>query len=187
MSIVSVYTDELFLAIPSLRAGDRVLLSGTVYTARDAAHKRLVELLRQNKELPFALKGACIYYAGPTPAPKGLAIGSCGPTTSGRMDPYAPILLEQGVAAMIGKGDRSDEVVEAIVKHSAVYFCAIGGAGALAAKHITGCEEIAFRDLGCESIKKLVFNAFPVIVGIDTNGGSLFISNKESEETQWNC
>lgn len=178
MSVLSIHTEELSISIPSLRAGDRVLLSGTVYTARDAAHKRLVELLRQNKELPFSLRGACIYYAGPTPAPKGLAIGSCGPTTSGRMDPYTPVLLEQGLAAMIGKGERNEKVVQALVKNSAIYFCAIGGAGALAAKHITGCEEIAFHDLGCESVKKLIFNNFPVIVGIDAFGGSLFINKQ---------
>ena len=157
-----------------LRCGDRVLLSGTVYTARDAAHKRIVSLMKDGKDLPFELDGASVYYAGPTPAPKGLPIGSCGPTTSSRMDPYAPLLLDSGLACMIGKGPRGSEVVDAIKCNKAVYLCAVGGAGALAAKCITSCEVIAFEDLGCESVKRLEFYNFPLIGAIDCNGGSLF-------------
>lgn len=159
---------------PALRCGDRVLLSGTVYTARDAAHKRIVALMNSGEKLPFDIDGASIYYAGPTPTPPGLPIGSCGPTTSSRMDPYAPLLLDRGLACMIGKGPRNSEVVDAIVRNNAVYLCAIGGAGALAAQCITSCEVIAFEDLGCESVKRLAFKDFPLIVGIDCEGGSLF-------------
>lgn len=159
---------------PTLRCGDRVLLSGTVYTARDAAHKRIAAMIENGENLPFELEGACVYYAGPTPAPPGLPIGSCGPTTSSRMDPYAPLLLDKGLACMIGKGPRNADVVDAIARNNAVYLCAIGGAGALAAQCITECEVIAFEDLGCESVKKLTFKDFPLIVGIDCQGGSLF-------------
>ena len=159
---------------PRLVAGDRVLLSGTVYTSRDAAHKRIFELLDNGGELPYELEGACIYFAGPTPTPNGMVIGSCGPTTSGRMDVYSPRLLDLGLAAMIGKGERNKDVCDAIVRNKAVYFCAIGGAGALYAKQIKKCEEIAFKDLGCESVKKLELENYPVIVGIDSNGGNLF-------------
>ncbi len=157
-----------------LCAGDKILLSGTVFTARDAAHKRLIQMLDNGEVPPFSLNGSAIYYAGPTPTPEGLAIGSCGPTTSSRMDPYSPRLLELGLKCMIGKGPRSREVVESIVKNGAVYLCALGGAGALASKCIDYCEVIAFPDLGCESIKKLHFNRFPLLVGIDSTGGSLF-------------
>lgn len=157
-----------------LKAGDRVNLSGVVYTSRDAAHKRIFELLDQNEKLPFDLDGACIYFAGPTPTPEGMVIGSCGPTTSGRMDVYSPRLLDLGLAAMIGKGERNEAVCDAIVRNKAVYFCAVGGAGAICAKHIISCKEIAFKDLGCESVKELVLENFPVIVAIDANGGNLF-------------
>lgn len=159
---------------PKFRAGDRVLLSGTVYTSRDAAHKRIFELLDNGEQLPYELDGACIYFAGPTPTPEGMVIGSCGPTTSGRMDVYSPRLLDLGLAAMIGKGERNQAVCDAIVRNNAVYFCAIGGAGALYAKQIANCEEIDFKDLGCESVKKLELKDFPVIVGIDSSGGNLF-------------
>lgn len=159
---------------PQLRAGDRVILSGAVYTARDAAHKRFFALLDKGKPLPFDLEGAAIYYAGPTPAREGMAVGSCGPTTSGRMDPYAPRLLDLGLAAMVGKGGRSEEVVQAIVRNQAVYLCAIGGAGALACQHITSLEVLAFEDLGCESVKRLEFTDFPLIVAIDCQGNNLF-------------
>lgn len=158
---------------PKLKAGDRVLLSGTVYTARDAAHKRITALIHNGDDLPFDINGACIYYAGPTPTPPGMAIGSCGPTTSSRMDPYAPMLLDRGLAAMVGKGPRSKDVVDAIVRNKAVYLCAIGGAGALAAKCITECEVIAFEDLGCESVKRLEFKDFPLIVAIDCEGETI--------------
>lgn len=159
---------------PILRAGDRVLLNGTVYTSRDAAHKRIFEILDNGGTLPYEINGACIYFAGPTPTPDGMGIGSCGPTTSGRMDVYSPRLLDLGLAAMIGKGERNDAVCEAIVRNNAVYFCAIGGAGALYAKQIRKCEEIDFKDLGCESVKRLELENFPVVVGIDSNGGNLF-------------
>lgn len=167
-------TKKLKDNIDSLCAGDKILLSGTVYTARDAAHKRLINLLDSEETLPIELQDACIYYAGPTPTPDGLAIGSCGPTTSSRMDPYSPTLLDLGVVCMIGKGPRSQSVVESIIKNKAIYLCAIGGAGALASKCIDKCEVIAFDDLGCESIKELHFNNFPLIVAIDSKGGSLF-------------
>ena len=169
-----ITTKELREACGSFSAGDRVILSGTVYTSRDAAHKRLFSLLEENQPLPFSLENAVIYYAGPTPTPAGLPIGSCGPTTSSRMDPYTPKLYDLGVTATIGKGDRSDEVMEAIIKNGGVYLCAIGGAGALAAKHIIDSEVIAFEDLGCESVKKLTFSDFPLTVGIDCHGGNLF-------------
>lgn len=170
----SFNTTQLIEYADKLKAGDRVLLSGTVYTARDAAHKRIKTMLDNGEGLPFNLKNACIYYAGPTPTPDGLAIGSCGPTTSSRMDKFAPEFLDFGLKGMIGKGPRSKDVVEAIIRNKAVYFCATGGAGALASKHIVSCEVIAFDDLGCESVKKLEFDIFPLIVGIDSNGNSIF-------------
>ncbi len=169
-----ITVDELKKVSPSLKAGDKVLLSGTVYTSRDAAHKRIFEYMEQNLPLPYALSGAAIYYAGPTPTPDGLAIGSCGPTTSSRMDPYTARLYDLGVAATIGKGERNAEVVDAIIRNKAVYLCAIGGAGALASMKISECEVIAFEDLGCESVKKLTFDNFPLIVGIDCDGGNIF-------------
>lgn len=165
---------EIAEAARTLRAGDKILLSGVVYTARDAAHKRFSALLDEGNELPFPLKGSAIYYAGPTPAPEGLPIGSCGPTTSARMDVFAPRLLDLGLSAMIGKGGRSPAVCDAIRRNGAVYLCAIGGAGALAAKAVRSVEVIAFEDLGCESVKRLVVEEFPLIVGIDCAGGSLF-------------
>lgn len=174
MSEYILNTSELKDKAKILNAGDRVVLSGIVYTSRDAAHKRIVSLIKEGEKLPFELDGACIYYAGPTPAPEGLPIGSCGPTTSGRMDPFAPLLLDNGLTAMIGKGGRSESVVEAIKRNNAVYLCAIGGAGALAAKCVEKCEEIAFFDLGCESVKRIVLNSFPLIVGVDCHGGSMF-------------
>ena len=159
-----------------LHAGDRVILSGTVYTSRDAAHKRLTAAMKEQGTagLPFPLQDAVIYYAGPTAAPPGRPIGACGPTTSGRMDPYAPMLLDAGLIAMIGKGERSQAVCDAIERNHAVYFCAVGGAGALAAAHITSCEVIAYDDLGCESVKRLTVSDFPLLVAIDSHGGNLF-------------
>lgn len=165
---------EIKKTAPLLRAGDRVLLSGYVYTSRDAAHKRIYKALMEKKTLPYELKGAVIYYAGPTPAHGELPIGSCGPTTSGRMDVYTPDLLDHGLAAMIGKGERSREVCNAIERNHSVYFCAVGGAGALAAQHIKECDVIAYEDLGCESVKRLLLEEFPVTVAIDCNGGNLF-------------
>ena len=174
MQEITVNTNELSTVAATLKAGDRVILSGTVYTARDAAHKKLFELLDSGAELPFSLENATIYYAGPTPTPDHLAIGSCGPTTSSRMDPYAPRLFDLGVKCVVGKGDRNDEVCRAIERNGAVYLSAIGGAGALAAACISECEVIAFSELGCESIKKLTFKDFPLICAIDCKGGNLF-------------
>ncbi|SDA11962.1 fumarate hydratase subunit beta [Ruminococcus sp. YE71] len=165
---------QLREAAPKLRAGDKVLLTGTVYTSRDAAHKRITALLDEGKELPYDLKDAVIYYAGPTPSPEGKPIGSCGPTTSGRMDKYAPRFLDLGLVAMIGKGERSEAVCDAIGRNGAVYFCAVGGCGALAASRIKECEVIAFEDLGCESVKKLYIEDFPVVTCIDCSGGNVF-------------
>ena len=160
--------------LPKLRIGDRVLLSGTIYTSRDAAHKRIFEALDSGAPLPYPLQDAIIYYAGPTPAQPGMAVGSCGPTTAGRMDSFAPRLLDLGLAAMIGKGDRSAAVVDAIRRNGAVYFAAVGGAGALIAKHITQAEVIAYEDLGCESVKKMQVDALPLIVAIDATGANLY-------------
>lgn len=174
MAEYSINITEIKDYADKLRAGDRVLLNGTVYTSRDAAHKRIFELLDNGGELPFELEGACIYFAGPTPTPDGMVIGSCGPTTSGRMDVYSPRLLDLGLSAMIGKGERNKAVCDAIVRNKAVYFCAIGGAGALYARQIKSCREIAFFDLGCESVKELELVDFPVVVGIDALGGNLF-------------
>ncbi len=173
MKELALDTKQLKDNIDILRAGDRVLLSGVVYTARDAAHKRLTEMINAGQPLPFEINGACIYFAGPTPAPEGMVIGSCGPTTSGRMDAYSPLLLDHGLCGMIGKGPRSRDVIDSIVKNRAVYFCAVGGAGALATKCITEAQEIAFGDLGCESIKRLVLKDFPLVVGIDCKGNSI--------------
>lgn len=174
MAEYRINTCELERMTQKLKAGDRVFLSGTVYTSRDAAHNRIKALMNTGEPLPYSLKNAVIYYAGPTPTPDGLAIGSCGPTTSGRMDKFAPEFLDKGLIAMVGKGPRTKEVCEAIIRNKAVYFCAVGGAGALASKCITSCEVIAFEDLGCESVKKLEFKDFPLTVAIDCSGGNLF-------------
>lgn len=174
MQTVYLHTDEIKEKAPMLSAGDTVYLSGTVYTSRDAAHKRITAAIASGEALPYPIDGAVVYYAGPTPTPEHLAIGSCGPTTSGRMDVYAPTLLDMGLAAMVGKGPRTKEVCDAIVRNGAVYFCAIGGAGALASKCITECEVIAYDDLGCESVKRLTFQDFPLTVAIDCHGGNLF-------------
>lgn len=174
MAEYTINTAELRTKAKDLKAGDRVLLSGFIYTARDAAHKRICALIEDGEKLPFEIDGASIYYAGPTPTPPGAVIGSCGPTTSGRMDKFAPMLLDRGLVSMVGKGERSKEVVDAIKRNSAVYMCAIGGAGALAARCVVSCEEIAFKDLGCESVKRLKLDKFPLIVAIDCHGGNLF-------------
>jgi len=167
-------TVQLRAAIPALRAGDRVLLNGCIYTARDAAHKRFFSLLDAGEALPIPLRDAVIYYAGPTPGQQGMAVGACGPTTSGRMDPFAPRLLDLGLAAMIGKGERSEAVCEAIVRNGACYFAAVGGAGALIAKCIETAEVIAFEDLGCESVKRMTICELPLTVAIDAVGGNLY-------------
>lgn len=169
-----IHTSELRQQCPELHAGDRVLLSGVVYTSRDAAHARISQLIKSNTPLPYPLRDAVIYYSGATPAPEGLPIGSCGPTTSGRMDVYAPDWYDYGVVATIGKGERTEEVTQAICRNQGVYLCAIGGAGALAAQSVVSCEVIAFDDLGCEAVKRMVIQDFPLIVGIDCHGGNLF-------------
>ncbi len=175
----AITTDELRSRIPEMHAGDRVVLSGTVYTARDAAHKELFRLLDEEASLPFDLKDAVIYYAGPTPGSDSHAVGSCGPTTSSRMDRFTPRLYSLGLAATIGKGERSAEVEKAIVKNHAVYLCATGGAGALIAKHITSAEEIAFPELGCESVKRFTVDGLPLTVGVDSYGCSIFRSARD--------
>lgn len=157
-----------------LHCGDNVLISGVIYTGRDAAHKRLVELLQQGKELPLDVKDAIIYYVGPAPAQPGKVIGSAGPTTSYRMDAYAPALLDIGLKGMIGKGKRSPEVIESMKKNGAVYFGAIGGAGALLAKCIEKAEVIAYEDLGAEAIRRLEVEDLPAVVIIDSEGNNLY-------------
>ncbi len=169
-----INVSELKKAASRLRAGDTVSLCGTVYTARDAAHKRIAAMLENGEKPPFEIEGAVVYYAGPTPAKNGLAVGSCGPTTSSRMNPFASMMLDAGMAGIIGKGQMSDEVREALKKQGAVYFCAVGGAGALAAKAIKKCEVVAFDDLGCESVKRMEVENFSLIVGIDAMGNSIF-------------
>lgn len=170
---IKLNTKDIKEASKTLRAGDSVLLSGTVYTARDAAHKKICALIDNGEKIPFELDGAVIYYAGPTPAPEGRPIGSCGPTTSSRMDGFAPKLIDLGVAATIGKGNRSNEVVEAMKRNGAIYLCAIGGAGAIAAKAIKEVEIIAFPELGCEAVRRMRIEDFPLIVGIDSKGGTI--------------
>ncbi|BAF69949.1 Fe-S-containing hydro-lyase [Nitratiruptor sp. SB155-2] len=167
--------------VEKLKAGDIVYLTGTLYTARDAAHKRLVDLIFEGKELPFDLHGAVIYYVGPTPPKPGEVIGSAGPTTSYRMDSYAPILIEHGLKGMIGKGKRNDAVKEACKKHKAVYFGAVGGAGALLAKRIKDAEVIAYPELGPEAVRRIVVEDFPVVVVNDTYGNDLY----EEGRKQW--
>ena len=157
-----------------LKSGDSVLLSGVIYTARDAAHKRLCELVEQGKELPLDVKDSVIYFVGPTPAKPGQAIGSAGPTTSYRMDAYSPTMIAQGQTGMIGKGKRSPEVIAAMKEHGAVYFGAIGGCGALLSKCIKKAEVIAYDDLGAEAIRRLEVEDFPVIVIIDSEGNNLY-------------
>lgn len=167
-------TDELRGMQEKLNAGDRVILSGTIYTARDAAHKRIFGLLDEGKPLPFALKDAIIYYAGPTPAQQGMAVGACGPTTASRMNAFAPRLLDLGLGAIIGKGEMSSEVAEALIRNKACFFAAVGGAGALIAKCIQKAEVIAFDDLGCESIKRMTISELPLTVALDCHGGNLY-------------
>ena len=157
-----------------LQSGDYVYITGTIYTARDAAHKRMYEALEKNEELPIHMENNIIYYMGPSPAREGRPIGSAGPTTASRMDKYAPSLLDLGLRGMIGKGKRSDAVKQAIVRNEAVYFAAVGGAGALLSKSILSSEVIAYDDLGTEAIRKLEVKDFPAIVVIDTKGNNLY-------------
>ena len=160
--------------LKDLKAGDSVLLSGYIYTGRDAAHKRLVDLLKEGKDLPVDLKDEVIYYVGPTPAKEGMAIGSAGPTTSYRMDAYSPSLIEIGLTGMIGKGKRDESVIEAMKKHGAVYFGAIGGAAALTSKCVKEAEIIAYEDLGAEAIRRLYVENLPLIVIIDSEGNNFY-------------
>ena len=160
--------------VKELKAGDYVYLTGTIYTARDAAHKRMYEALKNGEALPFDIEGNVIYYMGPSPAREGRPIGSAGPTTASRMDKYTPQLLDLGLGAMIGKGKRSQAVIDAVVRNGSVYFAAVGGAGALLSQRIKSSEVIAYDDLGTEAIRKLEVRDFPVIVVIDSEGNNLY-------------
>ena len=171
LKIQTPLTDDV---VRSLKSGDEVAISGAVYTARDAAHKRLCALIAEGGELPIPLKGAIIYFVGPTPARPGRVIGSAGPTTSARMDGFSPILLSAGLKGMIGKGYRSDEVRDALKKYCGVHFAALGGAGALLSQYIVSCEIIAYEDLGTEAIRKLELKDFPAIVAYDCRGNTFF-------------
>ena len=172
--MLEINVSELRALAPTLRAGDKILLSGKVYTARDAAHARMISSLERGEALPIDIRDAVIYYAGPTPEKNGLAIGSCGPTTSSRMDVYTPRRLDLGMLAMIGKGERAESVVQAQIRNGALYLCAIGGAGAIAASHIKSAETVAYCDLGCEAIRLLELDRFPLFVGTDIYGKSIY-------------
>ncbi len=165
--------------LKTLKTGDSVLLSGTIYTARDAAHKKLVEMIKAGKELPVDLNNIAIYYTGPCPTPENKPIGSCGPTTSGRMDAYAPLLLDLGQAIMIGKGERNQEVIDACKRNNAVYLASSGGAGALLASCVTECKVIAFEELLSEAIHCLKVKDMPLIVAIDTEGNDIYKMGRE--------
>jgi fumarate hydratase subunit beta len=165
--------------VEKLKIGDRVLIQGIIYTGRDAAHKRLIDLLTEGKSLPFDIKGQVIYFVGPTPAKPGQAFGSAGPTTSYRMDAYSPALIERGLKGMIGKGMRSEAVKEAMKKHKAVYFAATGGAGALLGKRVKKAEIVAYEDLGPEAIRRLEVEDLPVVVVNDVSGNDLYIEGEK--------
>ncbi len=179
--ITTPLTDEV---VKDLHAGDTVEITGVVYQARDSAHKRLVALIEAGEELPFDLAGAVVYYMGPSPAKPGNVIGSAGPTTSGRMDAYAPLLLQHGLKGMIGKGLRSKDVTEAMHAHTAVYFAATGGAGALLARCIVGNEVIAYPELGAEAIARLDVKDFPVTVVNDCHGGDLYAEGRSKYQIE---
>lgn len=174
MADIEIRTPLADDVVRSLRAGDKVLITGKIYTGRDAAHKRLFELVKEGKPLPFDVRGQIMYYVGPSPAKPGQVIGSAGPTTSVRMDPYTPALLAEGMKGMIGKGTRAPAVKEAIVKHTAVYFAAVGGAAALISRSITGNRLVAYEDLGPEAIRELEVVRFPVVVINDCHGNDLY-------------
>ncbi|MCD6379729.1 Fe-S-containing hydro-lyase [bacterium] len=165
--------------IRKLKAGDRVFLSGIIYTARDSAHERLVKLIEAGEELPIPLEGQVIYYVGPAPTPPGKAIGSAGPTTSYRMDPYTPLLIENGLKGMIGKGERTEPVVDAMKKGTAVYFAATGGVAALIARSVLSSEIVAYEDLGAEAIRRLEVKDFPIIVAQDCYGGNAYVEGQK--------
>ena len=169
--------------VKELKAGDQVLISGVIYTGRDAAHKRMVEQLETGESLPFDVKEAIIYYVGPSPAKPGEVIGSAGPTTSYRMDAYAPKLIELGLSGMIGKGDRDQNVINHMKEYGSVYFAAVGGAAALIASAITEAKVIAYEDLGTEAVRRLVVKDFPCVVVIDSSGENLYASEKEKYRT----
>ncbi len=177
--IILPLTDEV---IRDLKAGDEVLLSGVMYTGRDAAHKRMVAMLEKGEDLPFDITGQTIYYVGPCPASEGRVIGSAGPTTSGRMDTYTPVLIEKGLKGMIGKGLRDEKVVDAIKKHRAIYFGAVGGAAALISSCIISQEVIAFEDLGTEAVRKLEVKDFPCFVIIDSYGNDRYEEGRKEYE-----
>lgn len=179
MAHYELHTSQLREYVNRLKAGDTVSLTGTVYTSRDAAHKRIMASLEQGETLPYDLQDSVVYYAGPTPAKPGQVIGSCGPTTAGRMDPFSPTMIANGQVCMIGKGVRSKEVHDAMKQHGCVYMIAIGGAGAIIAASVKQLEVVAYEDLGCESVKKLTVENFPAIVAMDTAGGSLYETGKE--------
>lgn len=179
MNITTPLTKE---KLKSLKAGDSVTITGVIYTGRDAAHKRMCEALERGEELPFDVVGQIIYYVGPCPCREDEIIGSCGPTTSGRMDKYAPLLIEKGLNGMIGKGIRKPPVVESMKKYGCVYFGAIGGAGALLAQHVVSSEIIAYEDLGAEAIRRLEVKDFPVTVIIDSFGNNLYESGRAEFE-----
>jgi len=178
MATINIKTPLNEETIKKLKAGDQVFITGVIYTARDAAHKRLVETLDKGEKMPFDLTGQTVYYMGPSPAKPGQVIGSAGPTTSGRMDSYAPRLMASGLKGMIGKGNRSQAVKDALKKYKAVYFAAIGGAGALISKSIKKAEVIAYEDLGAEAIRRLEVENFPVTVINDIHGGDLYEQGK---------
>ncbi|NLZ52598.1 MAG: Fe-S-containing hydro-lyase [Thermoanaerobacteraceae bacterium] len=177
--VVRINTPVTTEEVRKLKAKDNVLITGVVYTGRDAAHKRLINLLNKGKELPIDLKGQLIYYVGPAPAKPGHAAGSAGPTTSYRMDPYTPQLLKLGIRGMIGKGTRSKEVIDAMKEYGAVYFGAIGGAGALISKSIKKVEVVCYEDLGAEAIHRFYVEDFPAIVVIDSEGNNLYETEPE--------
>ncbi len=176
MNTINITTPLDDTTIAGLKAGDRVFIEGIIYTARDAAHSRLREMINNNEALPIDLRGQVIYYVGPTPAAEGRVIGSAGPTTSTRMDIVTPMLLEKGLKGMIGKGDRSKAVIDAIVRNKCVYFAAVGGAGALIASSIVETEVVAFPELGTEAIRRLKVKDFPAIVAIDAYGNNLYMN-----------
>lgn len=187
MSQENVKTSERRIELPitremarTIKSGEQILLSGVIYTARDAAHKRLCELVEKGEPLPFDIKDATIYYVGPTPARPGQVIGSAGPTTSYRMDAYSPTLIREGETGMIGKGKRSSEVIEAMKQYGAVYFAAIGGAGALLSSCIKSAEVIAYEDLGAEALRRLVVEDLPVVAVIDSDGNNLYEKGREA-------
>jgi len=181
MNVIKLTTPLSKDRVKDLKAGDEVLLSGVILTARDAAHKRLVEMIARGKPVPLNLKDAVIYYAGPTPPRPGRPIGSCGPTTSSRMDEFTPALLALGLTGMIGKGDRSPDVIRAIKKHGSVYFLATGGIGALLATKVKSAKEILFKDLGAEAVFKLEVKDFPLLVGIDSKGRNIYDTVKRKK------